>query len=53
MSEQEQKRYASVVADCVKTSSELLKVAKEFSVQIQNDEERDVGIALKTIILYF
>ncbi|CAG9537834.1 unnamed protein product [Cercopithifilaria johnstoni] len=41
MSEEEQKRFASVVADCVKTSTELLNVAKEFCIQLQKEKERD------------
>lgn len=42
MSEEEQRRFASVVAQCVKTSTELLNVAKEFCIQLQKEEERDV-----------
>lgn len=49
MSEEEQERYASVVADCAKTSTELLNVAKEFYIQLQKEKERDVGIILKFI----
>ncbi|MCP9260564.1 hypothetical protein DINM_003554 [Dirofilaria immitis] len=45
MSEEEQKRYASVIADCAKTSSELLNVAKKFCIQLQKEKERD-GISL-------
>ncbi|VIO97109.1 Uncharacterized protein BM_BM14714 [Brugia malayi] len=41
MSDDEQKRYTSVVADCVKTSTELLNVAKEFCIQLQKEKERD------------
>uniref|UniRef100_A0A0R3RG00 Neuroguidin n=1 Tax=Elaeophora elaphi TaxID=1147741 RepID=A0A0R3RG00_9BILA len=44
MSEEEQERFASVVADCVKTSTELLNVAKEFCIQLQKEKERDVRI---------
>ncbi|VDO72833.1 unnamed protein product, partial [Onchocerca flexuosa] len=45
MSQEEQKCYASVVADCAKTSTELLNVAKKFYIQLQKEEERD-GISL-------
>uniref|UniRef100_A0A8R1XPV5 Neuroguidin n=1 Tax=Onchocerca volvulus TaxID=6282 RepID=A0A8R1XPV5_ONCVO len=45
MSEEEQQCYAGVVADCAKTSTELLNVAKQFYVQLQKEEERD-GISL-------
>ncbi|KAL3998962.1 Sas10/Utp3/C1D family protein [Acanthocheilonema viteae] len=41
MSKDEQKRFASVVADCVKTSTELLNVAKDFCIQLQKEKERD------------
>ncbi|VDK82519.1 unnamed protein product [Litomosoides sigmodontis] len=41
MSEEEQGRFASVVAQCVKTSTELLNVAKGFCTELQKEEERD------------
>lgn len=53
MSEEEQKRFASVVADCVKTSTELLNLAKEFCTELQKEKERDVRQYLQALIIYF
>uniref|UniRef100_A0A1I7VA66 Neuroguidin n=2 Tax=Loa loa TaxID=7209 RepID=A0A1I7VA66_LOALO len=38
---EEQQRYASIVTDCMKTSTELLNTAKEFCIQLQKEKERD------------